>query len=124
GVRRAEALGIVEEVAGRDAGAPVDVLLDGAAVDQEGERLPHRRIGQQRMPGLHARSLAVDLGPGIGAVELDVLDGTAARIELDMAVSALLEPPQDAVLDLHLPRIVVLAGLQHRPRGRYGISAA
>ena len=52
---------------------------DRVAVDQQGERLAHRRIGQDRMLGLEARALAVDLGPRIGGVELDVLDAAARR---------------------------------------------
>src|SRR5829696_1960512 len=75
---RAELLRVVEEVRRRDAGAAVDVVLHRLAVDEKPERLPHRRVRQQRVLRLEARALAVDLGPGIGRVELDVLD-IAAR---------------------------------------------
>ena len=77
-VLRAEPLRVVEEVRRGDAGAAVDVLLHRLAVDQQVERLAHRRVGEQRVLRLEARALAVDLGPGIGGVELDVLD-VAAR---------------------------------------------
>src|SRR6202011_1151453 len=74
GVLGAVLLGIVEKIAGGDAGSTVDVVLHRLTVDQQRERLPHSGVGQDRMLGLGARTLAVDLGPGIGVVELDVLD--------------------------------------------------
>jgi hypothetical protein len=73
------------------------------------------------MLGLDARRLAVDLGPGIGAVELDVLD-VAAWSYLDMPL-ALLEPLEDLVFDLHVPGVVVLAGLNDSTCGRYCVAA-
>src|SRR6266568_7178806 len=75
------------------------------------------------MLGLHARALAVDLGPWIGRVELDVLDEAAGR-DAGASLAALFEPHQDLVLDLHVPRIVVFAGLNDRAGGRYGVAAA
>ena len=75
------------------------------------------------MRGLEAGPLAVHLAPGIGEVELDVLDA-AGRIDLGAALAALLEAAEDVVLDLHVPGEVVLAGLQHRPRRRGGVAPA
>ncbi len=72
---------------------------------------------------LEARALAVDLGPGVGVVELQVLDAAAGRDD-DAALAALLQPHEDLVLDLEIPGEVVLAGLQHRARRRYRIAAA
>ena len=72
---------------------------------------------------LEAGALAVDLGPGIGVVELHVLDAAAGRDD-DVALAALLQPLEDLVLDLQVPGEVVLAGLQHRARRRDGIAAA
>src|SRR5262245_49318177 len=74
------------------------------------------------MLGLHAGTLAVDLGPGIGAVELDVLDVAAWRY-LDTPLAALLEPLEDLVFDLHVPGVVVLAGLNDSTCGRYCVAA-
>ena len=73
------------------------------------------------MPGLRTRALAVDLGPGIGAVELDVLHA-AALVYLDAPPTGLLQSLQDLVLDLGVPRIVILAGLQHGTRSRHGVA--
>ena len=75
------------------------------------------------MLGLEARALAVDLGPRIGGVELDVLDA-AALAEDDAALAALLQAQQDLVLDLQVPGEVELAGLQHGARRRDRIAAA
>ena len=44
----------VHEIGGGDAGAPVDLLLYRAAVDQEIERLAHGEIAQDRVLGLVA----------------------------------------------------------------------
>src|SRR5262245_2631447 len=75
------------------------------------------------MLGLCACALAIDLGPWIGAVELDVLD-VAARGDFDAPTPAFLQTLKDLVLNLQVPRVVVLAGLQHGARGRDGVAAA
>ena len=75
------------------------------------------------MLGAELGALAVDLGPRIGGVELDVLDVAAGRDDA-AALAALLEAQKDLVLDLHVPGKVVFAGLQHGPRRRDGIAAA
>ena len=72
---------------------------------------------------LTLRPLAVHLGPRIGEVALDVL-GVAGGPDVDPALAALLEPPQDVVLHLQVPGVVVLAGLQHRARGGRRVAAA
>ena len=119
----AEAFRIVDEVGRGAAGAAVDVLLDRIPVDQQRQRLAHRRIAERRMLGLDARALAVDLGPRIGAVELDVLD-EARILDVDAALAALLQAREDLVLDLHVPGEVELAGLQHGARRRDRVAAA
>src|SRR5262249_1440726 len=70
-----------------------------------------------------ARALAIDLGPGIGAVDLQVLDGRA-RYNLDAAsgVAAGFQSDKDLVLDLHIPRVVVFAGLDHGTRRRHAVT--
>ena len=75
------------------------------------------------MLGLHARALAVHLGPWIGGVELDVLDVAAER-HRRRALAALFEAQQDLVLDLQVPGEVEFAGLQHGARRRDRIAAA
>src|SRR5262249_37670755 len=110
-ILRAISRGIIEDIAGHNAGSAVDVLLDRRAIHQERKRLAYRRIGKLRMPGLGARALAIDLGPGIGTVELDIFDA-AALVDADTPFAGLLQALQDLVLDLRVPRIIVLAGLQ------------
>ena len=72
---------------------------------------------------LDARPLAVHLLPGIGGVELNVLDA-AGRQDHDVALAGCLQPLEDLVLHLHVPGEVVLAGLQHGARGRHRVAAA
>ena len=75
------------------------------------------------MGGLEARPLAVDFLPGVRLVELDVL-GIAGGPDLDTSLAALLEAAEDVVLHLQVPGVVVLAGLEHGPRGRGRVAAA
>src|SRR5205814_1822613 len=70
--------GSIEVVGAGASGAPVDVFLNGIAVDQQRKRLAYRRIGEQRMLGLDRGALAVDLDSGIGKVQRDEFD-IAAR---------------------------------------------
>src|SRR6202022_209066 len=84
GVFRPDALRGVQEVCGGGSGAAVDEFLDRGAIDQEVEGLANRRVAEQRMFGLQARALAVDLDRRIGCVEHDELDGAG----LDNAYAA------------------------------------
>src|SRR6266478_969328 len=118
-----EARRLVEEVRGGDAGAAVNLFLDGPAVDEEIQRLAHGRVGQERMLGLDAGALAVDLRPGIRVVELDVLD-VAAGHDVGLALAALLQALENLVLDLEVPRVVELARLDDGTRGRDRVAAA
>src|SRR6516225_11977388 len=110
-------------MAGRNASSAVDVVLHRLAIDQMGQRLAYGGVGQQRVLSLDARALAIDRGRRIAAVELDVLDVAALR-NMDVTFSANLEPLEDLIFDLHVPGIVVLAGLQHSASRRNGIAAA
>src|SRR6516162_761465 len=65
------------------------------------------------MYGLDAGPLAVNLYPGIGRVDLDVLDATTGRDD-DGTLPGSLEALQNFVFDLHVPGIVVLTGLEDR----------
>src|SRR3546814_7688677 len=56
----------VQEVGGRAAGAAVDVIADGLAVDQHVHRLTNGRIGQRRVLGAERRARAVHLFPRVG----------------------------------------------------------
>src|SRR5215469_13833017 len=74
---------------------------------------------------LGVRALTVDLGPWIGAVELDVLDCPALyNLRAALGVAGVFEPDEDLVLDLHVPRVIVFAGLNDRARRRHGVAAA
>src|SRR6059036_1115541 len=60
-------------------------------------RAPRGRISEERMHGLDARPLTVDLGPRIGLVQLDVSD-PPAEADGHPPLAALLEALQDVVL--------------------------
>ena len=64
------------------------------------------------MNGLDTGALAIHFDPRVGRVELNVLDA-ASRCDNNCALSACFEAFQHFVLDLHIPGVVVLAGLQH-----------
>src|SRR4029453_7544935 len=100
-----------------DAGAAVNLLLDGGTVHQKGQGLPDGGIGQEGVLGLEAGALAVHFFPRIGIVELDVLD-VAAGGDVRLAFATLLHALQDLVLDLRVPRVVDLARLDDGPAGR------
>ncbi len=74
------------------------------------------------MRGLDVRPLALHLGPRVGEVALHVL-GVAGGPDVDAPLAALLHAPQDVVLHLQVPGVVVLAGLQHRARGGGRVAA-
>jgi len=115
-------LRIVDEIAGGNAGAPIDVVLRGLSIDQHVQRLSHGRVAQHRKLGLDTGPFAVDLGPGIGAIELDVLDVATGR-DYRHALAALFQPLQDLILDLHVPSVVVLPGPDDGPGGGNGVTA-
>src|SRR5215469_13117444 len=100
-----------------------DVFLDGLTIDEQRERGADGRICEKGMGGLDARTLAVDLAPGIGLVELDVFHVRGPPDD-KVALGALLQPLEDLVLHLHAPRVIVFAGLQDGAPGRHGITAA
>ena len=75
------------------------------------------------MLGLDAGALAVHFLVRVGVVELDMLD-IGAGGQVDLALARSFQLLEDLILDLQVPGIVVFAGLQHRPRGRYRIAAA
>ena len=75
------------------------------------------------MLGLHRGPLAVDLGIGVGEVERDELDVAADRVD-GPALAALLQPQQDLVFHLHVPGVIIFAGLDDGARRRDGIAAA
>src|SRR3546814_13423394 len=87
GLLRGVPLRGVQEVGGRAAGAAVDVIADGLAVDQHVHRLTNGRIGQRRALGAERRARAGNLFPRVGPVEMDVLDNSAES-GLDLALTA------------------------------------
>ena len=77
------------------------------------------------MMRLRAGALAIDLRPGIGAVELNVFDPAAPQdVDAALGIAAVFQFDEDLVLDLHVPGIVVLAGLDHRARRRHRVAPA
>src|SRR5437867_3614219 len=123
GVLRGKARRPVEVVGGDDAGASVDMLLDGAAVDEQVQGLAHGGVGQEGVGRLHARALAIDLLPRVGEVALNVLNGAAGH-DVDAPPAALLETVEDVVLNLEVPGVVVLPGLQDGAGGGDGVAPA
>src|SRR5262249_32744096 len=107
-VLRVDARGCVEEVRRGPALPPVDLLLHGRAVGEEVEGAPDGEVGEERMGGLEARPLAVDLLPRVRLVALDVLDPARGE-DLDAPLAVLLHALEDLVLHLHVPAVVVLA---------------
>ena len=63
--------------------------------------------------GFDAGTFAVNLDPGVGTVELNMLDVAGWR-DRDLPLAALLKPLQDLILNLHLPGVVVFAALNER----------
>src|SRR6266481_6973127 len=119
----AESLGGIEKVPRGLSQPAEDLLLDRCAIHENGEGSPHDRIGQEGMHGLEARSLAVDLRPRIGLIQLDVSDA-ASEADGHATLAALLEPQQHVVLDAaHFRRVVVLARLQDSTRGGHRVAS-
>jgi hypothetical protein len=68
------------------------------------------------MTRLRVRSLTIDLGPGIGEVEINRRRRATAQ-KLDAALACGFHALQDIVFDDQRARVVVLTGLQHGARG-------
>ena len=76
------------------------------------------------MGGESWRSIALRRPPSrIAEVAHGVLDA-AGRPDVDAPLAALLHAQEDVVLHLHVPGVVVLAGLEHRPGGRGRVTSA
>src|SRR5262249_2935393 len=103
GVLGVEAGGRVEEIRRGLAAASVDLLLHRPTVHEKVQGLAHGGIGEEGMGRLEAGPLPVDLLEGIGLIELDVL-GIARGPDLHASLASLLEPPEDVVLHLEVPR--------------------
>src|SRR5690349_9800604 len=71
------------------------------------------------------RAFPFDFGPRIAGIDLDMFDGhTWYDLDPASSTAAVFELEQDLVFDLDVPGKVVFPGLDHRARGRNGISAA
>src|SRR5262249_56149599 len=90
-VGRSEPGRAVEEVRRRLAQAAVELLVNGAAVDQDVQGRAYGGVGQERVSGLDRRTLAVPPLPRVGVVGLNMLDGSA-RGGVDGAPAAPLGP--------------------------------
>ena len=75
------------------------------------------------MLGLDTRAFTINLHRRIRHVEHDELNG--ARLDdAHLALAGALKLGQDFVFHLHVPGIIIFAGLQHRARGRHRVAAA
>ena len=70
------------------------------------------------MGHLDAAALALHLGPGVGAIELNVLELRARRDVEPALASLLLHALPDVLIHLRVQGEVELPGLDHRPGGR------
>ncbi len=122
-VRRTESRGRVEKIAGRSPGASVDEVLHALAIGEQRHRPTHLGVAERKVLGLDARAFAVDLVPRIRDAQLHKLD-VSAGYDVGAPLAASLHSLQHLILDLQVPRIVVLAGLQDRARRRGGVPAA
>ena len=122
GIGAVKARRVVQKVGRGNGAAAVDHLLDALAVDQQRHRIAHRLVGERRVFGLDAGTLAVDLVPRVGDVESNKLD-VAARIKGHLALARGLQALEDVVLHGQVPRQVVLTRLQHGASCTGGIAA-
>src|SRR5215469_6912669 len=100
GVLRNKPLRVVEKIAGRGPGTPIDVRFDRGAIDKQAKGQSDRGITEQRMRRFGARPLAVDFGPGIGVVELDMLDASARHhLDAPPRTAPAFQSAQDFVFD-------------------------
>jgi hypothetical protein len=107
--------GGIDEISRGGRGAAINVRLHRGPIDEQSKRLADSGIAEQRMMRLRAGALAIDLRPGIGAVELNVFDPAAPQdVDAALGTAAVFQFEEDLVLDLHVPGIVVVAGLDHR----------
>src|SRR5215831_3487212 len=101
-----------------------DLLLNGAAIDQQAQRGHHRRIEKERMLRLDAGPLPVYFSPRVGLVDLDVHDVAPER-EVELPLADRFQSHEDVVVDArHVRRIVVGAGLEHGARSGHRVTAA
>src|SRR5712691_2956979 len=123
GVGRLKRLRAIEDVAGRLAGSAVELLGDGATINGQRKGLPYPEVGEKGMGHLHTAALAIDFGPGVRAIELNVLD-ECARCDVKPALAPLLPQPfHDILIHLNVPGEVELPGLEHGPGGGGGVPA-
>ena len=82
-------------------------------------------MGEQRVLRLRIRTFTVHLGPGIRGVDLNMLDRHSGYdLDAALGVDTAFKFEEDLVLDLRIPRIIVVAGLDHGTGRRHGIAAA
>src|SRR5262245_53465251 len=79
GMGRLKLLGGSEKVAGGLTGRAIELLGDGSPIDRRRKGPAHVVVAKKRMRHLDAAALAVHLGPGVRAIEIDVLDTGAGE---------------------------------------------
>src|SRR5713101_6784254 len=75
------------------------------------------------MRHLQAAALAIHLGPGVRAIELNVLDSCTRDDPKRPLTPLLFQPLPDVLIDLDVAGEIVLSGLDDGARGRGGIPA-
>src|SRR5262249_20621025 len=123
GIGRDKAWWSHQEIATRLAPAAVELLGNGTAINCQGIGLPYEGISLEGMRFLQAATLALHLSPGIGKVDLDMLD-TRTGCDQHFAFPTALQSAEHLVLHLHVPGKVEFTGLENRTRCRRGITAA
>src|SRR5690606_26291207 len=123
GVGAVEGLEAGQDVRGGGLALPVEALGNEVTRNGERDRLANGLVGQGRVRRVHLGALAVDLGPGVGELEVEALD-RRATLDDDFAGGVVgYEAVEDLRLDLQVPGVVVLAGLEDGARRRGRIAA-
>jgi hypothetical protein len=76
------------------------------------------------MGHLHAAALAIHLGPGVRAIEPNVLDLCIGHIAEQALTPLVFQPLPDVLIDLDVPGEIELPGLDHGACDGGGIAAA
>src|SRR5262249_53295571 len=101
----------------------VELLGNGTAINCQGIGLPYEGISLEGMGLLEAAAFAIHLGPGIGKVDLNVLN-TRTRRDQHFPFPTAFQSSEHLVLYLHIPGKVEFASLEDSPRCRRGIATA
>jgi hypothetical protein len=93
GIGRLKRRRTIQDVTGDLTSITVEVLDNGAPIHGDVVSSPHQEVGEEGMWHFEAAALAIDLRPGISAIELNVLKASA-RVDVEAAPRPL---PFDAI---------------------------